>query len=239
MLKYHLKIIAAMVFTGFYYQSLAQISYKRWTFSAGLGATNYVGTVPKSAFNSVYLFDFDHFFSRQFSMSFAWQTGKLSGGSMQSDIQGREFETDFNAGILCGKLYLAKFDDHPAVTRMGLFLQNTYVGLGVGLLGSQISKINRTSKQGEHLYGQDQAVAALLSINLGSNWDFFNKFKRPVMYCNVNFQFNFTSTDQLDGYTVPLVISRGSYDNYIVSSLKFGFYIGENDFFYKHRRRGY
>ncbi|MDB5119247.1 MAG: hypothetical protein JWN56_465 [Sphingobacteriales bacterium] len=88
-----------------------------------------------------------------------------------------------------------------------LFINNIYIGAGVGVINSNVTQPNsETTDQygGKRYKGSD----LIIPINLGYD---FKLAKKGKIVGNVNYQYDYSTSDALDGYDVPFSKSSDVY----------------------------
>ncbi|AFD08015.1 hypothetical protein [Solitalea canadensis] len=143
----------------------------------------------------------DFHFSPFTYLSVGVNNGKFSRKS--PDQYGRGFESNLTSfsGII--NISLGEITQPNWKYTRGLF-DNTYVGVGVGVVRSSMSNFNLVAPDGK--FGRVGGVKyagtnIFIPVNIGANIKFFDSFKElKPLSLNINYQYDFTFTENIDGY---------------------------------------
>lgn len=148
----------------------------------------------------------DFHFSPFTYLSVGINNGKFS--KSVPDKYGRGFESNLTAfsGII--NMSLGEITQ-PNWKHTRGFFDNIYVGAGIGVVRSSMSSFNRLTLDAPPYSGIKRYVGGvkysgtniIIPVNIGANIKFFDSFKETKpLSLNINYQYNFSFTDNVDGY---------------------------------------
>lgn len=210
----------------------AQVQYipassQKFALAIGGGVTHTFGDLKTTVFKPAARLNFDYNIGHYISTGIEAQVGMLASGSetISAKSEGLYSESNFyavNANIRAG---LGSVIDESA-SGFAKFASGIYVGAGLGIYSGEIQSItthypsdNKPIK-GTIIYETTEMV---FPVNLGLNIDL------PVyrLAANINYQYNFTTEDALDGY-IFYVNSNNDNDAYGFLSVALRYYFGGN-----------
>ncbi|WP_299512577.1 hypothetical protein [Mucilaginibacter sp.] len=162
-----------------------------------------------------------------------FQTGELSGGSIITDANRRQYDNKYKAFILHGDLGLGEVLDYEGDFFMKI-VKDFYVGTGVGLISNNMAFIQRTNLDPNDGYpigtytfpGKNSSLNLLVPIRFGYEFKIYNGYDEPFIGINIGYIHNLTWGEGLDGYIdPPSHFKNNSQDQYsqIVVGIKFNF----------------
>ncbi|MDB5032369.1 hypothetical protein [Mucilaginibacter sp.] len=161
-----------------------------------------------------------------------FQTGELSGGSIITDPDKRQYDNKYKAFILHGDLGLGEVLDYEGNFFMKI-VKDFYVGTGVGFISNNMAFIQRTNLVangypiGAYTFpGKNSSMNLIVPIRFGYEFKIYNTYDEPFIGINIGYIHNITWGEGLDGYDDSSNhFKNNSQDQYsqIVVGLKFNF----------------
>jgi hypothetical protein len=201
-MKKRIIFLMPVIFAGF--QSVSQVSYVPPTarsFSIGIGGGIIAlqGDIDEIRITPGGRANLDYNITPYISLGVEGQMGKLSAGA--EVVNGRYTRASFyaanvNARFASGQFFRKKL-------KPGSILGGLYIGAGAGVVNSEIDKIGDRYKDGKKIKGivTDPPTLLAIPLNLGLNLELPRLLGRHNLVANINYQYNFVSGEQLDGYT--------------------------------------
>jgi len=219
--------------------SKAQIGYdySQYDFGASIAFNSYFGDTQTSVGTKSVNFNFDFNQTAFVNYILEVQTGTLKGGDATLDQLGRQFSANYTYYAFRLQVQAGELIDY---SRSPVFnaLKNLYAGVGIGMVYSNITSINRYSTQlaGYYTPGNNSASQLFFPARIGYELKIFNKNQRPDYKIDVGYQYNIVFGDQLDGFkagthndafgqfTIGVKISVGGVTSYRKEIRQPGFY---------------
>jgi hypothetical protein len=162
------------------------------------------------------------------------QFGGLSGGSIITDPNKKQYDNKYKAIIAHGDLGFGEIIDYDGSFFKKLF-KDIYVGTGIGVISNNMAFIQRTNLNGTAQLpvgaytfgGKNSSLNLLVPLRFGLDIKIYDAYAEPFMSLNIGYVQNITFGEGLDGYSDAALLSfKGSSpDQYrqIVVGLKFNF----------------
>jgi hypothetical protein len=217
----------------------AQIGYdySQYDFGASIGFNSFFGDTQTPIATKCVNLNFDYNQTPFVNYIVEMQTGTLAGGNAAKDLLGRQFSADYTYYGLRIQVQAGELIDY---SRSVVFnaLKNFYAGVGIGMIYSNITSINRysTLMPGYYTPGTNSASQLFLPARIGYELKIFNKNQRPDYKIDAGYQFNYVFGDELDGFkagthndaygqfTIGVKISVGGVTSYRKEIRQPGFY---------------
>lgn len=228
-MKYTLTIFS-IVLAGFIsQQSFAQAraipaASQRLSLTVGGGVSTLFGDLQKKTVRPAFRGNFDYNFTPFVSAGAEFQIGGLAAGD--KDPKGKTSGlftagsyTAFNANL---RIAIGQFLPMPQ-TKGAEILGGIYLGSGMGVvMSSRKTLVRNYSYTDKPLAANfyDKAREVVVPVNLGINMDLSYH-----VGLNMNLQYNFTTTEKLDGYDF-ITTENEHRDAYGMASLAIRFYFG-------------
>lgn len=195
------------------FSATAQFNYKPFSVTLNTGAGFAFMDANSPDINVNIGLSGDFHFSPFTYLSIGVNNGKFS--KKTPDTYGRGFESNLTAFSGTINMSLGEITQPNWKFTRGFF-DNIYVGTGLGVVRSSMSDFNLIAPDGsvpkapgvKKIGGvKYSGTNIIIPVNVGANIKFFDSFKelKPVSL-NVNYQYNFSFSDNIDGY-------NPSYDN--------------------------
>ena len=187
----------------------AQYNYYRIAFGIGGGMNRYFGDIEyKPKYKPTISANLDYNFTPFASAGIEFQTGTITAGDPKFDPNLRYFKNAYKAIILGGKIQLGQVVDIQTSDFL-YYVRGFYLGSGVGVVMNDMKEIVRIKPDGSNypFPGLDKSKDLLIPANIGFNFDFPDQWGYTRFIFNINYQFNVTLGEGLDGYNDPK--SRG------------------------------
>lgn len=209
---------------------MAQIQYIpasiHWfSVSAGGGVTMLYGDLSKKVLMPAGKINFDYNFTPYISAGIEGQVGKLAEGDPdpQSEQFGLYSENSYFAFNANARLAIGQFLPTPE-NGFAELLGGIYAGAGIGYISSENKQLVRSySYTSNFLQGNfyTESEGIVYPLNFGVNYDL------PVyrLGINLNFQYTFTGSEELDGYDIA-VLNNNDNDAYSLISLSVRYFFG-------------
>jgi hypothetical protein len=138
------------------------------------------------------------------------QFGGLSGGSIITDPDKRQYDNHYKAVILHGDFALGEVIDYEGSFLMKL-VKDFYVGTGVGVISNNMAFVQRTNlidvpnlPAGTYTFpGKSSSLNLLVPIRFGLELKIYNAYDEPFIGLNIGYIHNVTWGEGLDGYRDP------------------------------------
>jgi hypothetical protein len=183
--------------------SKAQIGYDYSQYDVGfsVGFNQFYGDELTSKSTKAVNFNFNYNQTAFVNYIAEMQFGKLAGGDANNDPLGRQFATDYQYYAFRIQVQGGEILDYSDNT-LANAMKNLYAGVGVGLIFSKISSVNRYSVQipGYYTPGPNKAQEAFIPARIGYEFKIFNRYQRPDVKIDLGYQYNFILGDDLDGF---------------------------------------
>lgn len=183
--------------------SKAQIGYDYSQYDVGfsIGFNQFYGDELTSKSTKAVNFNFNYNQTAFVNYIAEMQFGKLAGGDANNDPLGRQFATDYQYYAFRIQIQAGEILDYSGNT-LANAMKNLYAGVGVGLIFSKISSVNRYSVQipGYYTPGPNKAQEAFIPARIGYEFKIFNRYQRPDVKIDLGYQYNFILGDDLDGF---------------------------------------
>lgn len=156
------------------------------------------------------------------------QSGQVSGGSNDLDINTRKYKNRYFAAVVHGDVFVGQIFDY-AYSDIMHFLKDFYVGTGVGLIRNNIVDVQRVKLNSNPPYtfpGVDHSMNLLVPLRIGYEFKLYNSFGDQNCGINIGYTHNITWGEGLDGYNDPPTRFKNNLpDQYgqIVLGVKFNF----------------
>lgn len=208
----------------------AQIQYipasiHRFSISLGGGMTALFGDLKPKVFKPAARGNIDYNFTPFISAGIEGQYGTFAGGDIEpaGKTTGLYSQSNYYAVNANVRLGVGQFLPTPE-NRFSELLGGIYLGSGIGYVSSEVTTlVKKYPYSSTPLTGTFyvEANEILIPINLGVNMDL------PVyrLGANLNFQYNITMSEALDGYDVN-ILSNNDNDGYGMVSLAIRYYFG-------------
>lgn len=192
-----------------------------FSLSVGGGITDMYANTTKKIFDGAARGNFDFNFTPFISLSIEGQIGKMGDGKQNDLSSGGPvysvstfYAANLNARVSLGQ-WLDITNDFTEV------LGGLYLGAGIGYLNTDIQTIQYVPLLTESNYIVYKHALMTVPVNIGINKD-LPVYKLGV---NLNFQYNFTGSNSLDGFDYHVTGHR-SQDGYSFLSLAIRYYFG-------------
>ena len=177
--------------------------YSEWEIGAGVGINSVMGnaetqtTTPTAHLNLT--FNSTPFVNYVFEV----QMGRLAGGDSLTSASGRQFTADLTSFVFRGQLQLGEILDYEKSPFKNA-IKNLYISAGAGYAVSHITNINRYSikNPGEYTSGVMNSQVPFIPLRIGYEFKVFNKYQQPAFKIDLAYAYNYTFSDDLDGFTV-------------------------------------
>jgi len=151
-----------------------------------------------------YNVNFDYNLSPYIPISTEVQYGKLSGGSVVTDQNNRQYSNHYIAVILHGDLQLGEVIQYGNNDLLNI-VKNFYFGSGIGAISNNL-KTQRTaiSDPTYRFPGQDKSINMIIPLRFGYEFKLYNNdINDTNLRFYVGYVHNITFGEGLDGYTDP------------------------------------
>jgi hypothetical protein len=219
----------ASLFSALLSPALAQSNYHLISGGVGAGATYTFTDVQKGAFSFATQVALDYNFTPFITAGLEFQTGSAKGGNAVTDPHGREFVNAYSAFMLNTKVRAGQFTDFYYNNFLN-YTKGAYIGTGVGMVQSKMSKIVRQKEQPDgSIYtfpGLDEGSSAVIPVNLGIDFYFPDDWGDIRYVLNINYQTNFVLADNFDGYNDPKIYFKNNASdiyNFFSIGIKYNF----------------
>lgn len=212
--------------------AFSQIQYipaavHRFSIGLGGGITTLYGDLQKpKVICPAGKLNLDYNFTPFISAGIEGQYGKFAGGDAapNGETFGLYSESNFIAVNANARLAVGQFLPVPD-TKFQEILGGIYLGAGIGYINSEIQELSRAYSYAGNtqLVGtfHNEAEEIVIPLNAGLNFDL------PVyrMGININYQYNLSTTEALDGYDVS-ILSNNDNDAYSFISVSVKYFFG-------------
>lgn len=192
--------------------------------TVGGGVSTLFGDLQKKTVRPAFRGNFDYNFTPFVSAGAEFQVGGLAAGDKDpkgktSGLYTAGSYTAINANI---RMAIGQFLPMPQ-TKGAEILGGIYVGSGMGIVMSNRKTLVRSYSYTDKPLAAnfyDNAREVVVPLNIGINMDLSYH-----VGLNMNFQYNFTTTEKLDGY--DFIVNKNEHDDaYGMASLAIRFYFG-------------
>ena len=164
----------------------AQSNFYKLDFGAGYGITKSYTDLPKSQTGKVFYAGANYSLTPVLSIGMEYQNGNVKGDGQGNSIDRRFFNNSFASATVNGKFYLMRW---------------LYVGAGAGVIHNTMVEIERNGISDSLSYkGNDVSNDLIIPVNTGLSYYLSDYAGRPRYGINLNFQYNITLGEGLDGY---------------------------------------
>ena len=128
------------------------------------------------------------------------QAGELTGKSLYSNVNKRDFNTRFATAALRGQLQAGQFLNYYN-NRFLNAIKNLYVSSGIGAIytRSTVNSIAFQNNQYRTVTGRPSDYALFIPARLGYEFKIYNIDQEPFIKIDLGYQFNYVFGDSLDG----------------------------------------
>lgn len=204
----------------------AQSNFYKLSIGAGYGVTQSFTDVKEHGISFAGYGTADYFLTPFISLGAEFQMGQIRGGDQYTDPY-REFVNSYKAANLNGKLYLGAIVDFQ---RSGFAnaVKWLYAGAGLGLIKNDIDRIRIQPGTGHVFPGKNNATDLIFPMSAGINYYFPDRSGKPRFGLNLNYQFNLSIGEGIDGYDdSPIKFENGHPDVYTYISFGFKYNFGQ------------
>ncbi|MXV49892.1 hypothetical protein GS399_02835 [Pedobacter sp. HMF7647] len=201
------KIVFLFIISIVSLSASAQINFYKLSVGLNGGINRYIGDITyEPKFKPTIALTGDFNITPFSSVGLEIQKGTLSAGDSIKDPHQRYFKNSYTTIIIGGKVGLGQVvntDNNKFLTAVKGF----YLGTGVGFMMNNMKEINRYTDNGEggqyKFPGKDKATNLLIPANIGFNFPFQDHWGYTRVTLNVNYQFNYSLGEDMDGYDDP------------------------------------
>ncbi|MDB5109499.1 MAG: hypothetical protein JWR67_613 [Mucilaginibacter sp.] len=182
--------------------SKAQLEYNFSKLAIGFGMSSIRGytNLNKQDDHFAENINLTYFYSPYVPIAVELQSGTLSGGSIITDKDKRQYTNNYKALIFHGDLQLGQIVDYQYNGFLN-FAKNFYVGSGFGFIQNN-NKVQRYSLN-DPTYpfpGKDNSIDFMVPLRVGYEIKFYNFFHEPFMMIDIGYVHNIAFGEGLDGY---------------------------------------
>ncbi|WP_293887128.1 MULTISPECIES: hypothetical protein [unclassified Sphingobacterium] len=184
---------------------------------AGAGGTFALTDLSNDGAKFAFYGEADYLVTPFISVGLHGEKGKLSGNGYNS-----EFENNYYAANVNGKIRLGQFLNHPdnysyytlQANTLSRILSNIYVGAGAGAFKNRIrrqldpSYIDGIIGKGGEIAEDRSGIHFIIPLNIGVDVPVGSTLYGPQWAININYQHTLTTNDNLDG------VINGNKDQY-------------------------
>jgi len=203
-MKKSLLITVSLIFALFM-RAEAQLGYNYPKIDVGAGFNRNVAYTDAETTKSTYALNLSIGYNVTpfVNLIAEYQKGKFAGGDSLNTQSGRQFTNSFNAVAFRFQLQAGEFFNYQKNAVYDA-LKNIYVGAGVGIMGNNITDINRKSILiTDYDYvtpGEDKSQELFIPVRIGYEFKLYNQYSEPRIKFDIGYQHNFMLGDNLDGF---------------------------------------
>jgi hypothetical protein len=229
-----LVLLSALVATSI--SSFAQVRlepfwpFSKYSLGVGIGNSHMYGDLDRSISQPVYVLNFARNFNSYTSVGIEATRGALNSEEYRNHwTNGMSMYNQYTSVNLNGTVSLGQFFKYPS-NYLWKNLFGLYFRCGIGVMFNDISNITYKFKNRDRLeirdynakYIKTNEFVPYIPYNFG-----FNLHLKKNCYFNINYQFNYTFSDYVDGYNFSNPPANNFYnDMYSVLSFNLCFYLG-------------
>lgn len=181
----------------------AQYNYYKFSAGAGLGITQYFGDVAENPIKKAITTSLDYNINPFVSAGIEYQFGSITGGDSVNNAHKRYFLNKYSAIIANGRIQLGQVVDADQGTVL-YALRGVYLGTGIGFISNKMDPVVRVQPGTGYVFpGEDKSSNLLIPANIGINFDIPDQWGFTRYKVGLNYQFNVTFGEGLDGYNDP------------------------------------
>lgn len=137
-----------------------------------------------------------------------FQLGELKAGDTKSD-KNLYFKNQIFNAVLLARFYPLKFMNNIPLSSPMYYVSGLYAGVGVGMVRSKVEANLMTDPDFEYI-GNYTGSDVLLPVDIGATIPIAQLPKQQQISINVDYRFNFTLGDKLDGYASPRNVNHNN-----------------------------
>jgi hypothetical protein len=215
--------------------SQAQDSYNYTSYGIGVFASSIFpyDDLPENNTTRAYNVTAYYNLSPYLPIGAEYQFGQVSGGSILTDPNKRQYDNHYKAFLLHGDIGLGQIIDYSDNLFMGT-VKDFYVGTGIGLINNNMAFIQRTNLIGSTQYpvgtytfpGKNSSLELMVPIRFGYEYKIYDQYDEPFVGIEIGYIHNITFGKGLDGYDDPSSTFKSNYpDQYrqIIIGIKVNF----------------
>ncbi len=188
----------------------AQYNYYKFSAGVGGGVNQSFADVIKHPLGRTISVAADFNINPFVSAGLEFQSGSITGGDKLTDPHLRFFKNNYSALIASGKIELAQVVDFDQSNFL-YAIRGTYLGTGIGFVNNNMKDIVRIQPGTGHVFpGVSKSMNLMVPANIGVNFDIADRYGFTRYKVNLNYQFNVTFGEGLDGYNDPPLIFRNN-----------------------------
>lgn len=178
----------------------AQSNFYKIGVGIGAGATQSFGDVYNKGTSVAAYAAADYYFTPYLNLGLEYQQGRIQGGDVETDKYHREFNNDYKAILVNGKVQLGILLDYQNSGFLNA-IRGVYVGTGLGAIQNRHKNPVRTSiATGETFAGTDSSREIFIPLNVGINIYYPDRIGTNRFVFNINYQTNISFGEGIDSY---------------------------------------
>jgi hypothetical protein len=185
--------------------SKAQLEYNFSKLAIGFGTSSIRGYTNLNEQDNHFAenINLTYFYSPYVPIAVELQSGTLSGGSIITDKDKRQYTNNYKALIFHGDLQLGQITDYQYNGFLN-FTKNFYIGSGFGFVQNN-NKVQRVSLNdpGYIFPGKDNSTNFMVPLRVGYEIKFYDFFHEPSIMIDIGYVQNLVFGEGLDGYDDP------------------------------------
>jgi hypothetical protein len=190
----------------------AQGDYNFMPFGVGGGAGIIRGYTNVAKQNNTIAgnLNFTYYESPYLPIEFEIQKGRLTGGDVNTDRDGRQYENNYLAAYVHFDLQLGQVINYY-YSGINQILKNAYFGAGVGFVDDNVNNIRvqvpgkptPDNPGGYVFFGKDKSVDFAIPLRAGYEFKIYNEYDEPFMAIDISYTHTYVFAEGLDGYDDP------------------------------------
>ena len=194
------KYLLVFTISLFFIKSFGQYNYYRLSVGGSFGTNVAFADLNKKRPAQTLAFNLDYNLTPFMSVGFEYQNGTLAGGDKENDPHLRYFKNSYSSFTAGGKVQLGQVVDFESNNFL-YAIRGLYGGIGVGIIKNNLKDIVRVKPTDGWVFpGTSKSTGIAVPINAGINFNLLDRWGYTRYIFNINYQFNVTTGEGLDGY---------------------------------------
>ena len=143
------------------------------------------------------------------SLGLELQVGGLSGGSIVTDPNRRQYDNHYKAAVLHVDFSLGEVINYSNSDFLDA-IKDFYLGTGIGVINNDMAFVQRTNllptgyPVGAYTFpGKNSSLNMIVPLRIGYEFKIYNEWAEPYLGIQIGYIHNYTFGEGLDGYADP------------------------------------
>ena len=203
-------LLFVLIFSSIIAKAQGDYNFMPFGIGGGAGIIRGYTNVAKQNNNIAGNINFTYYESPYLPIELEVQKGRLTGGSVSEDRDGRQFENNYIAAYVHFDLQLGQVINYY-YSDINQVLKNVYFGAGVGFVNDNVKnqRVQVPDKPfigspGGYIFpGSDHSIDFSIPLRAGYEFKFYNEYDEPFMAIDISYTHTYVFAEGLDGYNDP------------------------------------